>query len=607
MNLSCFIIRGADQCVSVYIAPPNVPIIAAVELNRAGQFAVLAKTGITNTGITSVTGDIGASPITSAALVGYSQVKDVSNSFAISPLVSGHVYAADYLSPTPGLLADAVLDMQAAYLDAAARLFPNFLNVKTGLLNGDILEPGLHKWVSAVTVSNTITFHGSPTDVWIMQVTGAVTTHSNAVMELTGGAQAKNIFWQVVGGITIGIGSHVEGVFLGATAITFLTGSSMNGAALVQTAVTMHSATIVKESVYGEVVRAPNNSPVELLRAGQFAVLAKTGITSTGVSHVTGDIGASPITSAALVGYSQVSDVSNTFAISPLVTGHVYAADYLAPTSDMLADAVLDMQAAYIDAAGRLFPDFLNIKTGLLNGDILEPGLHKWISAVTVTGTITFSGSSTDVWIMQVTGAFNTASNAVIELTGGAQAKNIFWQVSGGITLGIGPHVEGVFLGATAITFLTGSSMNGAALVQTAVVMHSANIVKESVSSAVVNLADNSHCSIENNFFAAIAGTGTVCSGNENISVAAVPSGCGCQPSNAAPCTYNPDLKSSEVSCFLCTSIDLASGVCPGCNSCLSAHDNCMNEATTEEQYSFCLSQIGDEDRANCHDMCLKW
>eukprot|EP00979_Chaetoceros_neogracilis_P015617 scaffold6252_cov174-Chaetoceros_neogracile.AAC.1 len=60
-----------------------------------------------------------------------------------------------------------------------------------------------------------------------MQVTGAVTTHSNAVMELTGGAQAKNIFWQV-------------------------------------------------ESVYGEVVRAPNNSPVELLRAGQFAVLAKT-------------------------------------------------------------------------------------------------------------------------------------------------------------------------------------------------------------------------------------------------------------------------------------------------------------------------------------------
>jgi hypothetical protein len=355
---------------------------------------------------------------------------------------------------------------------------------------------------------------------------------------------------------------------------------------------------------------APSNLPIiaaiELNRAGQFAVLAKTGITNTGLSRVTGDIGASPITSAAFVGLSLVAGVSNTFSTSRHVTGHVYASDYAAPTPGMLTDAVLDMQAAYLDAAARLLPDFLNINTGILNGDILEPGLHKWVSAVTVTGTITFSGSSTDIWIMQITGEFTTASNALIALTGGAQAKNIFWQVAGGITLGIGSHVEGVFLGATAITFLTGSSMNGVALAQTSVTMHFATIEKEAMSGKVFNLADYLHCSIENNFFAAIAGTGTVCNSNVNISAAAVPSGCGCQPNNAAPCTYNPDLKDSEVSCFLCSSIDLASGVCPGCNSCLSAYNNCIDEATTEEQYSFCLSQIGDEDRANCHDMCLK-
>jgi hypothetical protein len=147
----------------------------------------------------------------------------------------------------------------------------------------------------------------------------------------------------------------------------------------------------------------------------------------------------------------------------------------------MLTVAVLDMQAAYIDAAARLFPDFLNINTGALNGNILKPGLHKWVAAVTVTNTITFSGSSTDIWIMQITGTLTTTSNAVIALTGGAQAKNIFWQVSGGITIGVGSHVEGVFLGATAITFLTGSSMNGAALVQTAVTLHSATIGMESL------------------------------------------------------------------------------------------------------------------------------
>jgi hypothetical protein len=356
---------------------------------------------------------------------------------------------------------------------------------------------------------------------------------------------------------------------------------------------------------------SPSHGAVELLTAGNFAILSKAGVTTTGATSVTGDMGTSPIDATGMTGFDLNADSTNTFSTSALVAGNVYAADYAPPTPGMLTIAVRDMEAAYVDASTRPYPDYVEYSNTLGNGNIdgvtLEPGLYKWGTSIGFANSLTFNGSPTDVWILQIAEDVNVGSGASVSLSGGAQAKNIFWQVAGQTILGTSSHVEGVFLCMTLIAFKTGSSMNGAALSQNgAVTLDTATITKESVSDENVNTTDNWQCSMQNNFFAAIAGTGTVCNSNVNIGVAAVPSGCGCQLSDAAPCTYNPDLKDSEVSCFLCTSIDLASGVCPGCNSCLSVHNNCIDEATTEEQYSFCLSQIGDEDRANCHDMCLK-
>ena len=70
-------------------------------------------------------------------------------------------------------------------------------------------------------------------------------------------------------------------------------------------------------------------------------------------------------------------------------------------------------------------------------------------------------------------------SSAVnITLEGGAQAKNIFWQVAGQATLGTTSHIEGVILSKTGITFQTGASMKGRALAQTAVVLSGNTVVK---------------------------------------------------------------------------------------------------------------------------------
>ena len=98
-----------------------------------------------------------------------------------------------------------------------------------------------------MTVPTSITRTGSATDVWIFQVSGDLTMSSAVNTTLSGGAQAKNIFWQVAGQATLGTTSHFEGTILSMTGITLQTGASMNGKALAQTAVVLDSNIVIKK------------------------------------------------------------------------------------------------------------------------------------------------------------------------------------------------------------------------------------------------------------------------------------------------------------------------------------------------------------------------
>jgi hypothetical protein len=138
------------------------------------------------------------------------------------------------------------------------------------------------------------------------------------------------------------------------------------------------------------------------------------------------------------------------------------------------------MQTAYTDAAGRSGPDFLNLLSGNLDGQTLAPGLYKWGSAVTITNSVTISGNSTAVWIFQIDDRLNLANGANVFLSGGAQAKNIFWQTAGGATLGTTSHFEGIMLTATDIAVQTGASVNGNLYAQTAVTLQS-NAITQAV------------------------------------------------------------------------------------------------------------------------------
>jgi hypothetical protein len=203
---------------------------------------------------------------------------------------------------------------------------------------------------------------------------------------------------------------------------------------------------------------------VNLGTAGTFAILSKTGITDVYASAVTGNVGTSPITGAALL-------LSCTE-----VTGRMFVVDAAGPPcaindATSLTAAVGDMETAYLDAEGRVSPDFTELGAGEIGGLTLRPGLYKWGTSLLITNDVTLSGGPNDVWIFQVAGRLNQGNGARITLAGGALAKNIYWQVADVVTIGTTAHFEGIVLGKTLIAVNTGASVSGRLLAQTAVTL----------------------------------------------------------------------------------------------------------------------------------------
>lgn len=218
---------------------------APVVLGAAGNYVILAKSGVTTTGVTSVVGNIGVSPIVSTAMTGFGLVLDSWGQFSTSSLVTGNVYAANYATPTPGYLTQVVSDMEAAYTDAAGRP-ADVTELGSGNIGGLTLAPGVYKWGTVVTIPTDVTLSGGPDDVWIFQIGGGLTVASAKTVNLSGGAQAKNVFWQVAGVASLGTTSNFKGNILSQTAIVLQTGAVLNGRALAQTAVTLDANAVTQ-------------------------------------------------------------------------------------------------------------------------------------------------------------------------------------------------------------------------------------------------------------------------------------------------------------------------------------------------------------------------
>jgi hypothetical protein len=220
---------------------------APVALGAAGNYVILAKSAISNVPTSAITGDLGLSPAAASFITGFSLSLPAGGAFSTSSQVTGNVYASDYAVPTPVNLTTAISDMQTAYTDAAGRPTPDYTELASGSIGGLTLPAGLYKWSNTVTISSDVTLNGSATDVWIFQIAGGITQASATRVILTGGALAKNVFWQAFGVVSIGTTAHMEGQVLAQTSITLATGASANGRLLAQTAVTLAGNTVVKQ------------------------------------------------------------------------------------------------------------------------------------------------------------------------------------------------------------------------------------------------------------------------------------------------------------------------------------------------------------------------
>ncbi|MEX2231989.1 MAG: ice-binding family protein [Cyclobacteriaceae bacterium] len=234
----------ASNIVTDFTTGGTASTLAAVNLGTSGNYVILAKSAINNGSTSAITGDMAISPAAMSYITGLALTN--ATGYATSAQVTGKVYAADMADPTPINLTTAVGDMITAYNDAAGRPSPDFSELATGNLGGKTLSPGLYKWTSTVTLPSDVVISGGANDVWIFQISGDLLTSSAVNVTLAGGAQAKNIFWQVAGQATFGTSSHFEGIILSKTGITFQTTASINGRALAQTAVVLDSNAITK-------------------------------------------------------------------------------------------------------------------------------------------------------------------------------------------------------------------------------------------------------------------------------------------------------------------------------------------------------------------------
>lgn len=187
-----------------------------------------------------------------------------------------------------------------------------------------------------------------------------------------------------------------------------------------------------------------NPDPVTLGSAGSYSLLGRSGVTATGVTTVSGDLGLSP--AGAMTGFPP-----------DRVGGEAHDKD--APA----AQARADLETTYEELDART-PH--QVVAGDLAGQTFHAGIYHQTAAMQLTGTVTLDaeGDPSAVFIFQGEAAFNTAASARVSLIGGAQPGNVYWQVQGAVNTGAGTTLAGTVVTKGAVTLGAGTTLLGRAL-----------------------------------------------------------------------------------------------------------------------------------------------
>jgi hypothetical protein len=211
------------------IGPPSAnAAVTPVSLGTAADFAVLAGSTVTNTGATTVSGDLGLSPGTS-----------------VTGFPPGQVIGTEHVSDPVAV--QAKNDLTAAYNDAASRTTTATVPVELG---GTTKTSGVYDSAAGtfgITGTLTLDAQGDPNAVFIFNTASTLITASASNVNLINGAQAANVFWKVGSSATLGTNSTLRGTIMALASITVTTGVTVDGRTLARTAaVTLDTNTITR-------------------------------------------------------------------------------------------------------------------------------------------------------------------------------------------------------------------------------------------------------------------------------------------------------------------------------------------------------------------------
>jgi hypothetical protein len=237
---------------------------ATVGLGTAASFSVLGGSTVTNTGPTTMFGDLGLAP---------------GSSVTGAPHVLGATHVDDAVA------IQAKTELTTAYNDAAGR--PTEGSAGTDLA-GQTFTAGVRTASSSLLLSSgsvILDAQGDPNAVFIFQVGSTLITGSNTTVQLINGAQACNVFWQVGSSATLGTGTKFVGTVMAAETITANTGATIHGRLLAQTAaVNLDTNTITQSNCAIEGTETTTPDETTALEVTTTGGGSTTGGTTTGTT-----------------------------------------------------------------------------------------------------------------------------------------------------------------------------------------------------------------------------------------------------------------------------------------------------------------------------------